>query len=45
MQAAVKDEVFDMKYKLLDLNFFPNEQTIFDFCEGEYKGKEVKAIA
>ena len=45
MQAAVKDEVFDMKYKHLDLNFFPNEQTIFDFCEGEYKGKEVKAIA
>ena len=36
--------VFNWKEHVFELNFFPNEQTIFDFCEGEYKGKEVREI-
>tara|TARA_R100001086_G_scaffold58116_2_gene26517 strand:+ start:1506 stop:1886 length:381 start_codon:yes stop_codon:yes gene_type:complete len=37
--------VFNWTDYVLDLNFFPNEQTIFDFTDGEYKGEEFREIA
>ena len=37
--------VFNWKYEVSDLEFFPNKQTIVDLTDGEYKGKQVKRIA
>ena len=40
----VLQKVFGYKDHVYDLKFFPNEQTIFDFTDGEYKGKEFREI-
>ena len=43
-ERTVLQKVFDYTSHVLDLNFFPNEETIFDFTDGEYKGKEYREL-